>query len=319
MDGSFRIVKKRTTLKLSTHLSPDEVREAVANAMGIEPGQVPDFDPIKALEEIKNQSSRVNDIIRTHKTALESNPKTTKDKYEELHDIGKFILASGDQFKIYTPDLIPTYPDFTLTYGNYKIGVEHTRLMSEEIKATIKTASFYIKKAEAIIAKDLSQLSKTVNIFVDYTKGVIGNGNFKNRRFTQQEREQIPHIFATYIRSELTGGNISKPDFISQVQITSNQDYRVDLELAESYFTEEEFSALLLEKIGKKEAKADNYRKACCVNELWLIIIIDDVNSFSGFNLENGGIPKIESSNFERVLLFEKFGGIIYSLFSKTV
>lgn len=94
MDVSFRIVKKRTTLKLSTHLSPDEVREAVANAMGIEPGQAPDFDPIKALEEIKNQLSRVNDIIKTHKMALESNPKTTKDKYEELHDIGKFGSVS---------------------------------------------------------------------------------------------------------------------------------------------------------------------------------------------------------------------------------
>ena len=93
----------------------------------------------------------------------------------------------------------------------------------------------------------------------------------------------------------------------------------MDLELAETYTTETEFSDLLLNCIENKERKADRYRESTNVNELWLLIVIDDINSFSGFRIETGNIPTIHSSNFDRILIFEKFGCAINTLFSKTV
>ena len=268
---------------------------------------------------MRGECDNVQRIIETCKAKFDTDPKITSDKYEELYDIGKFILFSKDKLKIHVPEVIQECPDFTLLYlyNQLKIGVEHTRLWSNETRAIFKAAKHYLAKAEEIIAKDLSHLSKTVNIFIDYNKNEIGEGNFDNRKFSKDQRNQIPHIIADLIRSELTGGNLPKPAFISQVEITQNKDSRVDLELAESYFTKAEFSDQLLNCIANKERKADNYRNARTVNELWLLIVIDDVNSFSGFNLESARILKIESSNFDSILIFEKFTGKIHFLFSK--
>lgn len=291
----------------------EEIREAIAKLLGIPLDQVPliDFEAEKA--KMREQYNNVQRKIEAMKPVLDKTSKTTADKYEELFDLGKFIIFFNEKFQILSA--LQKFPDFTLLYQSYRIGVEHTRLWSNEERAMFKAAKYYIAKAEEIIAQKLSRLSKTVNIFIDYNKTVIGDGDFNNRKFTPEQRSELPNIIANYIKSELTGGDVSKPDFISQVKITPNKDLRVDLELAESYFTQAEFSDLLLKRIANKERLADNYRNATKVNALWLLIVIDDVNSFSSFNLESARIPKIETSYFDSILVIEKFGGRIYLIF----
>ncbi|TDH18145.1 hypothetical protein EXU57_24145 [Segetibacter sp. 3557_3] len=299
-------------------MSENEIREALSRIMSIPLEQLPHTNFTEQLAKIQLESGRVDKIISNYKTKLQFDPKTSQDKYEELQDIGRFILANGDKLHIPIPATIPEYPDFILSYKGWTIGVEHTRLMSNKGRAAYKAAKYYLAKAEDIIGKDLAHLSKTVNIFIDHSKKVIGEGDFHNRSFSVQQRNELPQIIANFIISELTGGIVLKPDFISRIEITPNQDTRVDIELAESYFTENEFSILLLERIAKKERRVDDYRNAIKVDALWLLIVIDDINSFSGFNLESATIPKIKSSNFDYILIFEKYNGTVYSLFSKT-
>ena len=309
--------KIRTTLKFSTDLKEDEIRIAIAKARRIPLEQVPpiDFEAIKS--KMRAEYDKVQKIIEACKSKFDSSAKITADKYEELNDIGKFILFANEKLQIDVPDVNQEYPDFTLLINNLKIGVEHTRLWNNRTRALFKAAKYYLSKAEEIIAKDLSYLSKTVNIFIDYNKYVIGEGNFDNRKFDSEQKDLIPSIIADFIRSELTTGNVPKPAFISQVEITPNKDSRVDLELAETYFTKTQFSDILLKCIAKKEDKVYNYRNARAVDFLWLLIVVDDVNSFSGFDLESAIMPQIEMSNFDSILLFEKFTGKIHLVFSK--
>lgn len=316
MEIPFRTI--RTTFKLSTDMKEEEIREAIAKAMQIPLEQVPpiDFEAVKA--KMRGEYEKVQKIIESSKALLDSDPKTRLDKYEELNDIGKFIIFFNENLQIHVPEVIQKFPDFTLLFNQFKIGVEHTRLWNNEARAMFKAAKHYLAKAEEIIAKDLRHLSKPVNIYIDYSKNVIRDGNFDNRMFSQEQKSLIPHLIADFIRSELTGGNVPKPAFVSQVEITPNKDSRVDLELAESYFTKTEFSDQLLECIAKKEEKADKYRNARTVNALWLLIVIDDVNSYSGFSLEATKIPRIEKSNFDLILIFEKFTGNIHILFYKS-
>jgi len=103
--------------------------------------ELPEFDAKAELAGIRAQSNRVDEIIKDHQALFQRNPKTTKDKYEELHDIGKFILAVGDTLKIQVPEVVSEFPDFILKQEQCKIGIEHTRLMSEEMKAMVKTES----------------------------------------------------------------------------------------------------------------------------------------------------------------------------------
>ena len=310
--------KIRTTLKFSTDLKEDEIRIAIAKARGIPLEQVPpiDFEVIKS--KMRAEYDKVQKIIEACKSKFDSSARITADKYEELNDIGKFILFANEKLQIDVPEVIQKHPDFTLLIDHLKIGVEHTRLWNNRTRAVFKAAKYYLSKAEEIIANDLSHLSKTVNIFIDYDKNVIGEGNFDNRKFNSKQKNQIPKIIADFIRSELTTRNVPKPVFISQVEITPNKDSRVDLELAETFFTKTEFSDKLLKCIAKKEDKAYNYRNARTVDLLWLLIVADDVNSFSGFNLESAIMPQIVTSNFDSILLFEKFTGQIQLVFSKT-
>jgi hypothetical protein len=190
------------------------------------------------------------------------------------------------------------FPDFIITFEDNKIGLEHTRLMNEKDTAVFKTAKYCIQKAQEIISSELSYLSKTVNVFVDYDKNIIDESNFRNGKFNKIEKKEIIQTIADFVRSELTGGNLSKPDYIIQIKITPNKDSRVDLELAESYFTISEFNEMLLKCIEKKEAKVDNYRREIGKNEIWLLVVIDDINSFSGFDLKTARFPQIKKSNF---------------------
>lgn len=306
---------KRTTAKFSTHMNMEEVQAAIAKLCGVPLDHVPLFDYEAEIAKMRAQHEKVQKIIAGVKALLDENPKTSPGKYEELYDIGKFIIFFNDRFEILP--VVQEYPDFTLTYEHYKIGIEHTRLWNDKERAMFKAAKYYITKAEFLL-NDLSHLSRTVNIYIDYTKNVMGEGNFDNRKFTEEQRNQIPVLIADFVRSKLTSGNMSKPDFIAQVETTRNEDSRVDLELGESYFTKTEFSDHLLECINKKEKKAANYRTARTVNGLWLLIVVDDINCFSGFNLELATLPNIESSSFDSILLFEKFSGGIHLLYNKT-
>ena len=307
----------RTTLKLSKDMTAMEVREALAKAKGIPLEQVPFIDFEAEKSKVRWQYDKVQEIIKVCKAKFKNDRKTPPGKYEELDDIGKFILFANEKFQIYVPEIIQEYPDFTLLINGLSIGVEHTRLWDNSARAMFRAATYYISKAEEIIASDLSNLSKTVNIFIDYEKNVIGDSNFDERKFSNEQKQQIPHLIANFVKSELMGGYVPKPSFISQIEITRNQDSRVDLVMAETYFTNAEPSNQLLNCIAKKESKADRYRNIRTVSALWLLIVIDDVNSFSGFNLESAKLPSIKNSNFDSILIFEKFTGNIHVLYSR--
>jgi hypothetical protein len=308
---------RRTTIKLSTDLSNAEMAKAISEAMGIPIDLLPKINFKEALENIKSERTRVEEITKSYREKLDTYANIKKDKYDELDDLGRLILALNQEFEIHIPDEILEYPDFIILDGDAKIGVEHTRLMSEEAKATFQAAKYYIKKAEELIADELKHQSKTINIFVDYRQDVVGESNFENRSFTTEQKLDVAQTIVDYVRSELTGGSVPKPNFISQIKITANKDLRVDLELAESYFTSSEVEKLLITRINAKEAKATKYRDANDLNELWLLIVIDDINSFSGFDLASAQLPTIAHSNFECILLFQKFGGKVFTLFHR--
>ncbi len=306
----------RSSGKYSTDMTNEELRQAIADSRGIPLEKVPHIDIDAEKVRMRAEWEKVKTIMHDFELLLAKDSKTTEDKYEELFDIAKFICVGNDKFSIEVPALPQRFPDFTLLFNNFKIGVEHTRLWSKKLRATFKTAKYYVKKAEEILGSEIGHLSKTVNVYIDYNKTVIGMGSFANRKFTRADRDQIPLIIADFIRSELTGGALAQPDFISSLVITPNKDLRVDIELAESYFTTTELGDQLFEAIKNKEDYAERYRGARTVDALWLLVVVDDINSYSGFDLKQAKLPMITSSNFDRIYLFEKFGGDVIPLFT---
>jgi len=310
---------KRVTLKLSTDLSNEEIRMAIANAMGIPIEIVPQINFPAAKTKIREESQRVNAIVAEYKLKLQSIRGIRADKFEELHDIGRFILAYDQNIALITPQIIPKFPDFKVKRGNDIIAIEHTRLIREETKASIKTARYLIKKANERIADQYNYLSRTVNIFIDYGVEVINGKSFKTRKFSPLEKDTIITTIVEYVIGIVKNEEVSKPSFVQQVTVSSNKDSRIDLELAENYLTQNEFSEFLLDRIISKEKKAASYRNNRDFTALWLVVIADDLNSYSGFDISQSTFPWISKSNFDKLILFEKFGGKVHILYSKSV
>jgi|ERR1017187_919179 hypothetical protein len=290
------------------------IREAIAQVTGESLNNVPLFEFSKILQKITESALKLNEITAGLKAKLLSEG-AKQDKMEELVDVGRFLIATKGAMKLIVPDVLPKLPDFLLSVDNYKIGLEHTRLVSNELIATFKTVKHCLKEAEAMLAPELAHLSKTVNIFIDYDRNINGDSNFTIRRFTKEQKTEISKLIADFVRSELSNGKIERPHFINKIKITPNKDSRVDIELAESYFTKSDISDQLLTAIANKEKKANNYRNAEKVDSICLLIVVDDINSFCGFSLEQTELPAIRQSNFDVILLFEKQQERIYPLY----
>ncbi|WP_431294154.1 hypothetical protein [Pedobacter sp. P26] len=111
----------------------------------------------------------------------------------------------------------------------------------------------------------------------------------------------------------LAGESREKPAFLENVVVTSSYDARIDLILAEEYIAKEGFLELLVKRIQSKEAKFDKYISAADFASCWLLVVIDGVSSFSGFDLLE--LKEIETSKkFEKIILFESFASKIFEL-----
>lgn len=147
---------------------------------------------------------------------------------------------------------------------------------------------------------------------------MLGFGNVYDRNFSLTEKKLIGDAISSYIRAQFTGFAIDKPAFIDKITVISNNEKRIDIGLGETYLTALDFSSLILERINKKEKRSSEYREAIDVNYLWLLIVIDDVQAYSGFNLSSP-LPNIETSNFDCIILFEKFSFSITVLYHKNI
>jgi len=303
----------RKTFKISNQGTEEEIRQRIADVYGVSVDQLPPIDIKSEFERNRNNWMQVSELIAPYEAFLKGHAHTSSDKFEELTDIGHFIVAWSDKLDLIVPDEPLEYPDFTVQLSGRTIGIEHTRLINPTLKAAFNSANQLITEAEAIVKNRNLDYKRTVNIFINFSKPVVNEKNFHNRNFTRKEKKQTSIAIADYIEGLLFEKVSEKPIFIDDVVITMSQDSRIDLVLAEEYIAKDGFLDLLNTRIQAKEAKFDNYISAAALNSCWLLVIIDGVNSFSGFDLQE--LKEIQSSNkFEKIILFETFGSKIFIL-----
>ena len=303
----------RKTFKISNQGTEEEIKQRIADVYGVPVDQLPPMDIKSEFERNRDNWMQVSELIAPYEIFLKGQANTSVDKFEELTDIGRFIVAWPDQLQLIVPDELLKYPDFIVRSSERTIGIEHTRLINPTIKAAFNSAKQVITEAEVILKNRNLDYKRTVNIFINFSKPVLDGNNFYNKKFTRGKKKRISIVIAGYIEGLLSGQVLEKPTFLEHVVITSSQDSRIDLILAEEYIAKEGFLELLNERIEAKEAKFHNYISAAEFDSCWLLIIIDGVSSFSGFDLEE--LKEIHTSNkFEKIILFETFSSKIFIL-----
>lgn len=305
----------RQTIKISNLGTPDEIRQRIADALGCLVSDIPNVNIQDGINAAKENWLAVKALTDPYIDFLKAIPKITKDKFEEVLDLGRFIIALDKGLEIIIPSKLLPYPDFIVKQNNRLIGIEHTRLVKPQSKAIINGVRQFIENAHDLLAKRNPNLTGTVNLFFDFDKPVIGKHNFINRRFTIAEKKQVAEMIADYIESTLSYGVYPKPSFISFIGKSPNPDLRLDIILGEKYIAKDGFKELLLERISDKEIKTNNYLITADVGQCWLLIVIDGVSSYSGFDLKTEVFPVIKESKFEKIILFETFSGDLYSIY----
>lgn len=102
----------RTTFKISNMGSEEEIRQRIAEQMGIPIDRVPPFNAGAELEKQKQIMLAIQEITAPYLAMLKSNPKAGVDKKKEALDLGRFIQSSGLDIKIIVPESPLSYPDF---------------------------------------------------------------------------------------------------------------------------------------------------------------------------------------------------------------
>lgn len=307
----------RKTLKLSTLSSEEEMKKQVSNTFNIPMDQLNRFNFLEGIEKINSNFREVEELTapyKQHLTALRS--KT--DKFEELIDIGKFLISLNTPCSIHIPEKPLPYPDFIINRANKRIGIEHTRILNTGSQIFIKNIRQILKSAEQILRSIDSNLNQVVNLGFNYQVGVINKKSLSDSTLTKAEKDSLAHLVSSFVYAHLESKNATKPDFIDQIQFSTDSVHPLSINLIENYIGKTEFESLLSERLLSKEGKHAAYSTICGFDELWLVIILNGVTVASSYMIDSSALENSIESNFNRIFLFDTFSSDVTVIFDST-
>ncbi len=245
----------------------------------------------------------LNDLIEASKTEREALGRIINpiiEKYNlpqkeilEVCQIGKFIYKIDCEISIVDkPE--PPRPDFIIEYDSKLIGLEHTRIFSENADNYNRTKSI-IEYSEKVYRKMFPEdkVHGTISIIDD------------NLEYKQSEKKSIAIEIAKYVNCVKNQIEVEKPAFIENVRT------RVHSQVNFTY-KEKNWQAGYLPKerleeaIRKKETRLKVYQKEEIeISEYWLVLLIGSLSSASYDLKENENYEM--RSEFDRVYLMTDF------------
>ncbi|SHN26043.1 hypothetical protein [Mucilaginibacter sp. OK098] len=304
----------RQHFKLNASHNEDNTIRSIAAMLGVSEEKLR-AEIKKGQENNREEYLAVQNYTESYRSLLDSTPKTTKDKYEELMDAGRFLTKTGLNIEFSAPSKMSIYPDFIFKMGEDKIGLEHSRIIDEKMKRATKTTQKLLQDAAVIVQQSDPSLDGIVNLFIDFDQPAIANKSLNARGFTTGERESLKKIVAKYVIGVLKKENPVSPLFITETNFESNPGHPVSIELGERYFAIGGFRELAEERIAAKDKRFNDYQSESGLKRIWLLLTVDGFSSHSGFDLENEIFIYDKHSAFELIVVFEVFSGKYFLIY----
>lgn len=307
----------RRTAKISTLGTEEEMLNEIAQVFNMPVERFGDQHVKEKLADIRNQFEKSEAIIKPYKDFLLKN-KAREDKYDEAYDIGKFLISINGEYNLEIPTGISSIPDFIMTDGTKRIGIEHTRLINNESKMLIKETLNILKKAEQQLLQQNSGLNRIVNVSINYSKLNLSGKNITTGRFSIEEKKRIAENIAGYIIGLISNETmLTKPEFIENISISERSEHTLNVILNENYLAKSDFENLFIKTIEAKEKKYQSYTEDKSLDELWLLIVVSAVSSASSYNVENETLSDKLNSKFDRIILFDNFSHEYLNVYQK--
>ncbi|WP_431294153.1 hypothetical protein [Pedobacter sp. P26] len=181
----------RKTFKISNQGTDEEIRQRIADVYGVPLNQVPPINIKAESERNRNHWMKVSELTQPYELYLKGLAHTSQDKFEELNDIGRFIVDSTEELELIVPETQLAYPDFTVRQDGRTIGIEHTRLINPKLKAAFNSAKQVITDAEIDLKNRNLDFKCTVNIFINFSRPILNGATFYTRNFNRQEKRRF--------------------------------------------------------------------------------------------------------------------------------
>ena len=297
-------IRKRKSVNISLEGTEEEVLRRMSTALGFPIELLKKNGALENLRAFKESSNHVDRIILPFRAYLQQQKNVQKSKFDELRDLGCFLIALNEGYEIDVPTENYNYPDFIIKKDLYQIGVEHTRLIQRPVKEDIQYIRVLLKSTTKMLLDKNSKLTGIVNVVFDYNASVIGDRTLSSSKFKKVETEQIARQLADYIRSYLNNESVDSPSFIKQAsyQPTSTP---IHLDLVEEYLGRNFYNDVLTTTLEPKELKHFKYSAVKDFHELWLLVIVQSTTGASSFVLDSAAIENRPDSKFDKVFLFD--------------
>ncbi|SFB13814.1 hypothetical protein SAMN05660845_1822 [Flavobacterium swingsii] len=252
---------------------------------------------------MKIELSEVKKIIQHHKkehTELGKIILPIIEKYNlpdkeilEVCQIGKFVYKINSEIKILEKPKPPD-PDFIIEYQSKTIGLEHTRIFTEDVINYNKVNSL-IKYSEKLFANKFpdEKIFAQISIIDDKLD------------YKETEKRNLANEIVTYIYNLAKGIDEIKPPFISKVKLTIHS--QISFSYNEKNWQGPFLTQARLEReIRKKERKIKNYKSGNTnISEYWLVLFIGSLSSISYQFDENENYET--NTEFDKVFLMTDF------------
>lgn len=293
--------KKTTVLKLSLFNTADEIREAIAKAMGIPMGLVVlSPDQVAQIEAQGEERLQIRELIASFYDPIEHSPgKINTQKRKELVDIGHFLYFLNNGTRLVD---CSERPDFVVELDEKRIGVELTDLTDEELAAQVNVLKKIFTKATELLRAILNTTG-LYNLSIN-----SANINFPGKpiaALTKQERSAMAGQVATYIQKMIEGSPVETPKYIDGVVAVSHN--VLEIVAGEQYFTQKYSEDKFIAALKKKEKKLEGYRQESGLDQFWLLMVINGLTAESNVDITPEVLPAHHIMQFDRLYLFNFF------------
>lgn len=218
----------------------------------------------------------------------------------EVCQIGKFVYKINSEIKILEKPKPPD-PDFIVEYQSKIIGLEHTRIFTEDVVNYNKVNSL-IKYSEKLYTSKFpnEKLFAQISIVDDKLE------------YKETEKRNLATEIVEYIYNLSKGINENKPSFISKVKMSIHS--QTSFSYHEKNWQGPYLTQTRLEKeIRKKERKIKNYKSSNTqISEYWLVLFIGSLSSVSYQFDENENYET--KTEFDKVFLMTDFDAEIIKI-----
>lgn len=262
-------------------------------ASSIELMEIDINDMKKLISHLKNEHAELEKIINP----LIEKYDLPKKEILEVCQTGKFIYKVDLEIRI-TEKPKPPNPDFIIEYNSKLIGLEHTRIFTDNADNYNRIISL-IDFSEKIYVSQFP--NENVHAIISIKDDDI---NYK-----QIEKREFATAIANYVNNLSKGLDIDKPSFISNIRTSKHS--KVSFSYNEKNWEGPYLTKKRLEiEIKKKEQKIANYKKGNSeLTEYWLVLLIGALSSASYILDEN--VNYETASEFDRVYLMTDFSAEI--------